>query len=168
VSGPFFFPWSAAPLPPSQGLRRDPAAAGRGRRAVGTLEGSRFNACLVPKRFSGVSRIRPKNVKTGGSRELPSVWLLSRFVKIDLPCERLSLYKNRAGAIPGSRLLQHVSATQMIKIRGRGHRMQAKAAPLQGCRPGRPRQRGSAPGCSLVDALERPSLLAESFKENWN
>jgi hypothetical protein len=36
------------------------------------LEGSRFNACANCWRQSALSRVRPGNVKAGGSRELPS------------------------------------------------------------------------------------------------
>jgi hypothetical protein len=83
----------------------------------------------------------------------------------------------------------------MIEIIRRGHRRHAKAAPLQkgadrnglvrqlpdravGLAKAEARQRSRGAlalnyptlslNCSLVDALERPSLLAESFKENWN
>jgi len=137
-----------------------------------------------------VSRIRPKNVKAGGSRELPSVWLLSGLVKIDLPCERLSLYKNRAGTIPGSRLLPpRFGHTNDRNNEARSSQACQSGSPPKGadrnglatCRAAglakaqaRQRSRGAlnystlSLNCSLVDALERPSLLAESFKENWN
>jgi hypothetical protein len=56
--------------------------------AAGTLEGSRLSAYVVPMCFSSCRELEPENVKAGGSRELPRVWLLYRFVKVDLPVKR--------------------------------------------------------------------------------
>jgi hypothetical protein len=37
------------------------------------------------QRFFAMLRVRPETVKAGGSRELPRVWLLYSFVKVDSP-----------------------------------------------------------------------------------
>jgi hypothetical protein len=78
-------------------------------------EASRFCACLVTKRFSSYRELGPKDMIAGGSREPPSVWLLSTLAKIDLRCERTAVKRSRS-IVSGSRLLPYVSVAQMIEI----------------------------------------------------
>jgi hypothetical protein len=80
------------------------------------LEGSRFGAYRIASRYSFERFIRPKNVATGGSRELPSA--------MHSPMASIRLFFGRRAAnrwdVPGSRLFSDVSAGPMMRRKLRG------------------------------------------------
>jgi hypothetical protein len=80
------------------------------------LEGSRFGAYRMTSQYSFERFIRPKNVATGGSRELPSA--------MHVPMASIRLYPDHRAAnrwdVPGSRLFSHVSAGPIDEAKLRG------------------------------------------------
>src|ERR1700757_3674891 len=82
------------------------------------LEGSRFGAYRMTSQYSFERFIRPKNVATGGSRELPSA--------MHVPMASIRLYPDHRAAnrwdVPGSRLFSYVSAGPMMRRSREGWR----------------------------------------------
>lgn len=78
-------------------------------------------------------RVQPKNVKTGGSRELPSVLLLPSDVRLAGVDEYRPRYRAaERWVVPGSRLPgKFFGRTRRLDQMPRGHLERDKAAPLQ-------------------------------------